>query len=153
MRQRLTYGTCQSTNDSKVGRSMKHATLLAMVLLLAACSQSANGIRVVNGGTSAIPAKQGAVIRNLTGPEIGQSVIGKTFQFTRNGASGFVVYNADGSLDVQDDQKGASKGTWQVTGDQYCETYTKGAPPECGVFKYTGDAYFAANSRLVEMKI
>lgn len=124
-----------------------------MVLFLAACSQGASGVRVVNGGTSAIPEKQGAVIRNLTGPEIGPSVIGKTFQFTRNGTSGFVVYNADGSLDVQDDKTGASKGKWQVTGNQYCETYKTGVAPECGVFKYTGDAYFAANSRLVEMKI
>jgi hypothetical protein len=132
---------------------MRNASLLALALVLAACSASPSGVRVVNGGTSAIPAKQGAEIRNLSGPEISQAVTGKTFQFTRNGASGFVVYNADGSLDVQDDQKGASKGTWQVTGDQYCETYKAGAPPECGVFKYTGDAYFAANSRLVEMKI
>ncbi len=124
-----------------------------MALLLAACSQGPNGVRIVNGGTSAIPAKQAAPIRNLTAPEITQAVSGKTFQFTRNGASGFVVYNADGSLDVQDDQKGASKGTWQVTGEQYCETYKAGTPPECGVFKSTGDAYFAANSRLVEMKI
>jgi hypothetical protein len=132
---------------------MKHANLLAAALLLAACSSSPNGIRVVNGGTSAIPSKQGAVIRNLTAPEITQAVVGKTFQFTRKGASGFVVYNADGTLDVQDDQKGMTKGTWQASGDQYCETYKVGTPAECGVFKYTGDAYFAANSRLVEMKI
>lgn len=139
--------------NQKSTQDMKTASLVALALFLAACSGGPNGVRIVNGGTSAIPAKQGAQIRNLSGPEITQAVTGKTFQFTRNGASGFVVYNADGSLDVQDDQKGVSKGTWQVTGEQYCETYKAGAPQECGVFKYTGDAYFAANSRLVEMKI
>lgn len=137
----------------KLVEAMKHAKLLAAALLLAACSQNPHGVRVVNGGTSAIPSKQGAAIRNFSGDEINQAVVGKTFQFTRKGASGFVVYNADGTLDVQDDQKGTSKGTWQASGDQYCETYKVGTPAECGVFKYTGDAYFAANSRLVEMKI
>ncbi len=132
---------------------MKFCSSSALALLLCACTQSANGVRIVNGGTSAVPAKQAAPIRNLTGPEIGQAVIGKTFQFTRTGQSGFVIYNSDGSLDVQDDRKGATKGTWKVTGDQYCETYAPGAALECGNFKNTGDAYFAANSRLVEMKI
>jgi hypothetical protein len=137
----------------KLVEQMKHAKLLVVALLLAACSSGPSGIRVVNGGTSAVPTKQGAVIRNFTGDEISKAVIGKTFQFTRKGASGFVVYNADGTLDVQDDQKGTTKGTWQASGEQYCETYKVGTPAECGVFKYTGDAYFAANSRLVEMKI
>ena len=132
---------------------MKRSLLIVTTIALVACSQGPNGVRVVNGGSSAIPAKQGATIRNLSGAEIGPTVIGKSFQFTRTGASGFVVYNADGSLDVTDDQKGATKGTWKVTGDQYCETYAPSAAPECGVFKFTGDAYFAANSRLVEMKI
>lgn len=132
---------------------MKYAIILPAALFLTACSSSPSGVRIVNGGTSAIPVQQGAVIKNLSGPEITQAVSGKTFQFTRGGASGFVVYNADGSLDVRDDQKGATKGTWKVTGDQYCETYNPKSPPECGVFKFTGDAYFAANSRLVEMKI
>lgn len=63
-----------------------------------------------------------------------------------------MTYKPDGSLDVQDDEKGSSKGTWKVSGEQYCETYVPGAAPECGVFKYTGNAYFAANSRIVEMK-
>ena len=47
---------------------------------------------------------------------------------------------------------GAGNGRWNVNGDQYCESYG-GKPMECGVFKNTGDAYFAANSRLVEMKV
>ena len=103
-------------------------------------------------GTSAIPAKQVEPIRNLTGPEIGPAVVNKTFQYTRANSSGFVTYHSDGTLDVQDDVKGASKGTWTVAGDQYCETYVPAVAPECGIFKYTGNAYFAANSRIVEMK-
>ena len=133
-------------------KSRLNAALLTATLL-AACSHDPQGVRIVNGGTSAISAKQGAEIRNLAPAEIGTSVIGKTFQFTRTGSSGFVTYNADGTLSVTDDQKGPSIGKWSVSTGQYCETYSAALPMECGVFKFTGDAYFAANSRLVEMKV
>ncbi|MEP6828677.1 MAG: hypothetical protein ABJA10_11455 [Aestuariivirga sp.] len=133
-------------------KSRLSATLITATLL-AACSQDPQGVRIINGGTSAIPAKQAAPIRNFSAAEIGPSVIGKTFQFTRTGASGFVTYNADGTLSVTDDQKGSSTGKWSVSTGQYCETYSAALPMECGLFKFTGDAYFAANSRLVEMKV
>ena len=131
---------------------LKPTATFACLVVLAACSTTPNGIRVTKDGTSATSAKQGAAIRDLTSAEIGPVVIGKSFQYTRKDGTGFVVYNADGSLSITDDQKGAAKGTWKASGTQYCESYGAGAQ-ECGVFKYTGDAYFAANSRLVEMKI
>lgn len=131
---------------------LKSIAVISCIALLGACSSSPNGVRVTNGGTSATSSKQGAAIRDFTSAEIGPAVVGKTFQYTRKDGTGFVVYNADGSLTITDDQKGASKGTWKTSGTQYCESYGAGAQ-ECGVFKYTGDAYFAANSRLVEMKI
>jgi hypothetical protein len=124
----------------------------ASLIILTACASTPNGIRVTNDGTSATSSKQGATIRNLTVAEISPTVVGKTFQYTRKDGTGFVVYNADGSLSITDDQKGASTGTWSANGAEYCESYGK-SPKECGVFKYTGDAYFAGNSRLVEMKI
>ena len=130
-----------------------HAALFATAMLLAGCAQSPQGVRIVNGGTSAIPAKQAAAIRNFTVGEIAPAVSGKTFQFTRTGASGFVTYNANGTLSVTDDQKGPSVGKWSTSTGQYCETYAATQALECGVFKFTGDAYFAANSRLVEMKV
>ena len=65
--------------------------------------------------------------------------------------NGFVTYNADGTFSFQDDAKGGGMGKWSANGTQFCETWGKN-PPECGVFKNTGDAYFAAKSRLVEMK-
>jgi hypothetical protein len=135
------------------GKILKLAALAATIVGLCACANEPNGVRIVNGGTSAIPSKEGAKIRDLTSAEIGPTVIGKSFQFTRKDGTGFVVYNADGSLTITDDQKGQIAGTWKVVGNQYCETYALGAPQECGVFKYTGDAYFAANSRLVQMQI
>jgi hypothetical protein len=135
-----------------MGKITKLAMLSAAIAFLGACSGEPNGVRIVNGGTSAIPSKEGAKIRDLTSAEIGPIVVGKSFQFTRKDGTGFVVYNGDGSLTITDDQKGEIKGTWTTSGNQYCESY--GAKPqECGVFKYTGDAYFAANSRLVEMKV
>jgi hypothetical protein len=133
-------------------RITKISLLLGLGLTIAACTNAPKGVRVINGGTSAVPTKQAAEIRNLTSAEIGPAVIGKTFQYTRTGASGFVTYNSDGTLTVQDDKKGATTGKWTTTGDQYCESYAPSLPMECGVFKFTGDAYFAANSHLVEMK-
>ena len=62
-----------------------------------------------------------------------------------------VTYGADGSFEFQDDVKGKGKGTWSASNGQFCESYA-GAPTACGEFKATGDAYFAAKSRLVEMK-
>lgn len=132
-----------------------HKKILALtgLILLSACSSGPKGVRIENGGTSAVSAKVGAPIRNLSGPEISQSVVGKTFQYTRKDGTGFVTYNADGTFNYQDDQKGEGTGRWVATGDQYCEVYGQSGAKECGVFKYTGDAYFAANSRLVEMKV
>ena len=127
--------------------------LLGTTIFLAACSTGPQGVRIVNGGTSAVPSKQAAPIRTFSAAEIGPAVSGKTFQFTRTGSSGFVTYNADGTLSVTEDQKGPSVGKWSISTGQYCETYSPSQPQECGVFKYTGDAYFAANSRLVEMKV
>ncbi len=126
--------------------------LISTLIGLAACSSGPKGVRIENGGTSAVSSKAGAPIRNLNSTEIGPAVVGKSFQYTRKDGTGFVIYNADGTLSITDDQKGTSNGKWNASGDQYCESYGI-APQECGVFKSTGDAYFAANSRLVEMKI
>jgi acid phosphatase class B len=126
--------------------------LLVAALALSACSSTPKGIRVTNGGASATTSKQAQPIRLFTAAEIVQSISGKTFQYTRADGNGFVTYNADGSFDFQDDTRGAGKGRWSANGQQYCEMFGAGKPQECGVFKYTGDAYFAANSRLVEMK-
>ncbi len=127
--------------------------LMVMATLLPACSNNPQGVRIINGATSAPTSKQAAAIRNFSAAEIAPAVSGKTFQFTRTGASGFVTFNADGTLSVTDDQKGPSVGKWSTSTGQYCETYSPALPLECGVFKFTGDAYFAANSRLVEMKV
>ncbi len=121
--------------------------------VLAACQSGPRGVRVVNGGSSAIPEKQGQTQRDLDASEIGNAIVGKTFQYTRPDGNGFVTYNSDGSLDFQDDTKGPGRGRWNASGTQYCEVFGPSAPQECGVFKSTGDAYFAAKSRLVEMKV
>ena len=90
-------------------------------------------------------------ITDFTADQIRASISGKTFQYTRADGNGFVTYNADGTFSFQDDAKGGGVGKWTANGTQFCETWGKN-PPECGVFKNTGDAYFAAKSRLVEMK-
>jgi acid phosphatase class B len=126
---------------------------LSVVTALSACTNTPKGIRVVNGGTSAVSAQEGQPIRNLSAAEITSAISGKTFQYTRSDGNGFVTYNADGTLNFQDDTRGEGTGSWTANSDQYCETFGAGKPQECGIFKSTGDAFFAANSRLVEMKV
>lgn len=124
---------------------------VALAASLAACNTAPKGIRITNNGTSATTDKTPVPITDFTADQIRQSISGKTFQYTRQDGNGFVTYNADGTFSFQDDAKGGGIGKWTANGTEYCEVWGK-KPPECGVFKNTGDAYFAANSRLVEMK-
>ncbi len=133
--------------------SKSYTSILLCLPILTACASGPNGVRVVNGGTSAIPAQEGQAVANLSGRQISETISGKTFQYTRGDGNGFVTYNSDGSFSFQDDARGAGNGRWRVDGETYCEAFGTGSVEECGVFKSTGDAYFAANSRLVEMKI
>ena len=124
---------------------------VALAVALAACNATPQGIRVTNNGQSATTDKTPVPITNFTADQIKAAIVGKTFQYTRPDGNGFVTYNADGTFSFQDDAKGGGVGKWTVNGTQYCESWGKGLP-ECGVFKNTGDAFFASNSRLVEMK-
>jgi hypothetical protein len=128
------------------------AILLFATVALAACASGPKGVRIVNSGTSAIPAQEGQQIRNLASSEIQAAIAGKTFQYTRSDGNGFVTYRPDGTLTYQDDQRGEGTGRWRIDSEQYCESFGT-SPEECGPFKTTGDAYFAANSRLVEINI
>ena len=130
------------------------ATAVMLTVLLAACSSGPSGVRVVNGGGSSSSSKPAPeAIRNYSAGEIQAAIVGKTFQYTRADGNGFLTYNANGTFDYQDDVKGAGQGKWLINGSQFCEAFGPGAPTECGDFKTTGDAYFAAKSRLVEMKV
>jgi hypothetical protein len=123
--------------------------LILLAVLISACSHEAQGVRFLNGSASNPKAEP---IRNFSADQMRQAIVGKTFQYTRSDGNGFVTYNADGTFDYTDDTKGAGKGKWSASGDQFCEAYGS-TPMACGIFKSTGDAYFAANSRLVEMKV
>jgi hypothetical protein len=130
--------------------SLTAALLLAVTL--AGCGVSGpKGVRITNNGTSATTDKEPVPISDFTADQIRAAISGKTFQYTRADGNGFVTYNSDGSFSFQDDVKGGGEGRWTANGTEFCETWGK-APAECGVFKNTGDAYFAAKSRLVEMK-
>jgi hypothetical protein len=138
------------TMNVKTGIVIALATL---AIGMAGCASGPKGVRVTNNGTSAFSDKPGEKIRNLTAEEIRTRIVGKTFQYTRADGNGFVEYFADGTMTITDDAKGVSKGRWAASGEQYCETFGAQAIQECGIFKTTGDAYFAANSRLVEMQV
>jgi hypothetical protein len=139
--------------ENKMQLQIFRFMMVFLCLGLAACATGPKGVRITNGGTSAISAQPGEQIRDLSAADIGQRIVGKTFQYTRSTGNGFVTYNADGTFDYQDDTKGAGNGRWSVSGAQYCEKFGEKAQQECGPFRTTGDAYFAANTRLVEMKI
>lgn len=128
-------------------------SISALALALGACSSGPEGVRITNDGTSATTDKEPVPISNFTAEQIRGAISGKTFQYTRSDGNGFVTYNADGTFSFQDDSKGAGVGSWSANGSQFCESFGKGAPLDCGDFKNTGDAYFAAKSRLVEMKV
>lgn len=127
------------------------ASAAVLALTLAACNTGPTGVRVTNNGTSATTNKTPVPITDFTAEQIRAAISGKTFQYTRADGNGFVTYNADGTFSFQDDAKGGGVGKWTANGTQYCESWGKSLP-ECGVFKNTGDAFFAAQSRLVEMK-
>lgn len=131
---------------------LRTLTIAAGAMLLAACSSGPSGVRITNGGTSATTDKPVEPIRTLGDGEIASALAGKTFQYTRGDGTGFITYNADGTFSYQDDVKGGGSGKWSANGSQFCETFGSG-PTDCGDFKNTGDAYFAAKSRLVEMKV
>jgi hypothetical protein len=125
---------------------------LLLAVSVAGCNVGGpKGVRITNNGTSATTDKEPVPISDFTADQIRAAISGKTFQYTRGDQSGFVTYNDDGSFSFQDDVKGGGEGRWTANGTEFCETWGK-APAECGVFKNTGDAYFAAKSRLVEMK-
>jgi hypothetical protein len=127
-------------------------SIAAAAVLLAACSTGPKGVRISSDGTSATTDKTPEQIRNFSDSEIRAAISGKTFQYTREDGNGFITYNGDGTFSYQDDAKGGGTGTWSANGNQFCETFGSG-PMACGDFKTTGDAYFAAKSRLVEMKV
>jgi hypothetical protein len=135
------------------GIFIRTLSIAAAAMLAAACSTGPEGVRITNNGSSATTDKTPEAIRNFTADEIRAAITGKTFQYTRADGNGFVTYNGDGTFSFQDDAKGGGTGTWSVNGSQFCESFGAGAPTECGDFKTTGDAYFAAKSRLVEMKV
>ena len=134
------------------GLGVRAFFLLFTAVAIAACATGPKGVRISTDGTSATTSKESQPIRNYSASEVSAAIAGKTFQYTRSDGNGFITYNADGSFDYQDDQKGAGKGRWVASGNQYCETFGN-KPQECSIFKSTGDAFFAANSRLVEMKV
>lgn len=133
-------------------RTLRTLIILALATGLMACSQGPKGVRITNNGTSATTDKTPVPISDFTEAQIRSAISGKTFQYTRPDGNGFITYNADGTFTYQDDTKGGGEGRWTANGTQYCETFGKN-PPECGVFRNTGDAYFASKSRLVEMKV
>ncbi|HQY75055.1 MAG TPA: hypothetical protein PLK44_15195 [Aestuariivirga sp.] len=119
---------------------------------LAGCATGPKGVRFIDGAGGAGSKPVAQPIQQFSAGEIQTAIVGKTFQYTRSDGNGFVTYNADGTFNYQDDNKGEGTGKWETSNSLFCEIFGPNAIQECGEFKSTGDAYFAAKSRLVEMK-
>lgn len=133
----------------------KWALVVWAALAVAGCSSSSDksGIQILSGGGQATASANAArpqpqPIRVLSAEEIRSTLIGKTWQYTRTDSSGFITYNADGTLTYQDDVKGEGRGTWSAVQGELCQS-VGGKPTECSEFKSTGDAYLAGKVRLV----
>lgn len=128
------------------------ALIAAAALVVAGCSSSNNSaVKVLSGGgqaTSSSNAVQAEPIRVLSAEEIRSTLLGKSWQYTRTESSGFITYNADGSLSYQDDVKGEGRGTWSAVQGELCQSIG-GQPTECNAFRSTGDAYHVGKMRLV----
>ena len=130
--------------------------LLALAVALSACSKSSgdrSGIKILGSGDGGGDTNAGSKpqpIRTLGAEEIRTVLVGNTFQYTRKDSSGFVTFNADGSLTYQDDTRGEGQGTWSAVEGQLCQSIG-GQTTECGEFKSTGDAYQAGPVRLASI--
>jgi len=129
------------------------AVIVAAMLSVAGCnSTDTSGVKILSGGgpaaASANATPQAQPIRVLSAEEIRSTLIGKTWQYTRAESSGFITYNADGSLTYQDDTKGEGRGTWSAVQGELCQSLG-GQPTECNEFRSTGDAYHVGKIRLV----
>lgn len=134
------------------GNLLNIAGVSAVAFGLAACVSGPKGIRFIDGAGGAGSKAVAQPIRQFSAAEIQTAIVGKTFQYTRSDGNGFVTYNADGTFSYQDDTRGEGSGKWETSNNLFCEIFGAKAIQECGEFKSTGDAYFAAKSRLVEMK-
>jgi hypothetical protein len=129
------------------------ALIVGVILTVAGCSsEDKSGIKFLSGSSTTTASANAAPqqpqpIRSLSAEEIRSTLTGKAWQYTRPDSSGFVTYNADGSLTYQDDMKGEGRGTWSAVEGQLCQSIV-GKPTECTEFKSTGDAYNAGKMRL-----
>jgi hypothetical protein len=152
--QQQSCGTWREAGTELILKLIQKLTVMVCVVSLAfglaACATGPKGVRFIdgNGGAGSKPVAQ--PIRQFSGAEIQSAIVGKTFQYTRSDGSGFVTYNADGTFTFQDDTKGQGTGKWETSNNLFCEIFGAKAIQECGEFKSTGDAFFAAKSRLVE---
>jgi hypothetical protein len=154
--QRLSCGTWREIGTELIlqlnDRLLRFVCVTSVALGLAACVNGPKGVRFIDGAGGAGSKAVAQPIRQFSAAEIPAAIVGKTFQYTRSDGNGFVTYSADGTFSFQDDTRGEGSGKWETSNNLFCEIFGAAAIQECGEFKSTGDAYFAAKSRLVEMK-
>ena len=133
---------------------MKTATMIAGCLLLCACSTNGGDnskVRITDGPGATKVGEQ--VNGPMTDSEIRAAFGGKTFQYTKPAGNGIATFNADGTLEIQDDTRGSLTGSWRASGGALCEALNPGdslpggAPEVCQKVNNSGDAIYAGKDR------
>ena len=106
------------------------AGLVAVGLLLAGCSSGGSG-----GSSIENQAPQG-----LSASEIRSTLAGKSWRFQGPNNTGTTLYAEDGTLLIEVDGKGTTKGKWMTKDGQLCESFDPapwlpgGVPMSCYAF-------------------
>ena len=90
---------------------------------LAGCATGPKGVRFIDGAGGAGSKPVAQPIQQFSAGEIQTAIVGKTFQYTRSDGNGFVTYNADGTFNYQDDNKGEGTGKWETSNSLFCEIF------------------------------
>jgi hypothetical protein len=126
---------------------------LASCLVLAACSSDGDNSKVrVTDGPGATKVGE-AVNGPMTDGQIRAALGGKTFQYTKPSGNGLATFNADGTMELQDDTRGTLTGSWRASGGALCESLNPGQglpdgqPESCQTVNNSGDAIYAGKDR------
>jgi hypothetical protein len=145
-------------------RKMLPRSALALILpvLLAACAGS--GEQIVSSRPPADPAVATALTGTsplidpgngpFTASQISAIISGRSWRYEFGRIRGTVTYNADGSMNYNEEGKGAGTGKWWVGDYTLCETryptpfLPEGRNDDCGNFRKAGSHYYLGKAKL-----
>ncbi|MDP9138910.1 MAG: DUF995 domain-containing protein [Pseudomonadota bacterium] len=135
----------------------RSTVLMAIALLLAACSKAGDGSALpalTAQPSSADPAVQQLPDGPLESAAIESLLTGRTWHYEAADFRGTITFNADGTIDYDQSGEGRGTGRWHVANGKLCESFDPGpVVPEgrkdmCFPFRRSGGAYFVSDTKL-----